>query len=113
MAYRYDHILIRYGELSLKGKNRNSFIKQLFANVKTALKSFPALEFERQHDRMYIYLHEEDAAKVSDTLSRVFGISSFSLAVKTMPDMDEIVQACLDSLPLQEEDVQGRGKTER
>ena len=103
MAYRYDHILIRYGELSLKGKNRNSFIKQLFANVKTALKSFPALEFERQHDRMYIYLHEEDVAKVSDTLSRVFGISSFSLAVKTMPDMDEIVQACLDSLPLQEE----------
>ncbi len=103
MAYRYDHILIRYGELSLKGKNRNSFIKQLFANVKTALKSFPALEFERQHDRMYIYLHEEDATKVSDTLSRVFGISSFSLAVKTMPDMDEIVQACLDSLPLQEE----------
>ncbi len=103
MAYRYDHILIRYGELSLKGKNRNSFIKQLFANVKTALKSFPALEFERQHDRMYIYLHEEDATKVSDTLSRVFGISSFSLAVKTKPDMDEIVQACLDSLPLQEE----------
>lgn len=103
MAYRYDHILIRYGELSLKGKNRNSFIKQLFANVKTALKSFPTLEFERQHDRMYIYLHEEDAAKVSDTLSRVFGISSFSLAVKTKPDMDEIVQACLDSLPLQEE----------
>ena len=57
MDYRYDHILIRYGELSLKGKNRNSFIKQLMVNVKKALKSFETLEFERQHDRMYIYHH--------------------------------------------------------
>ncbi|EOS62188.1 tRNA sulfurtransferase ThiI [Firmicutes bacterium M10-2] len=103
MAYRYDHILIRYGELSLKGKNRNSFIKQLLSNVKLALKAFPTLEFEKQHDRMYIYLHEEDAQKVSETLSKVFGISSFSLAIKTMPDMEEIIQACLESLPLTEE----------
>lgn len=103
MAYRYDHILIRYGELSLKGKNRNSFIKQLLSNVKLALKAFPTLEFEKQHDRMYIYLHEEDAEKVSETLSKVFGISSFSLAIKTRPNMEDIIQACLESLPLTEE----------
>ena len=46
MDYRYDHILIRYGELSLKGKNRNSFIKQLYHNVKKALANFPTLEYE-------------------------------------------------------------------
>lgn len=103
MAYRYDHILIRYGELSLKGKNRNSFIKQLLSNVKLALKAFPTLEFEKQHDRMYIYLHEEDAEKVSETLSKVFGISSFSLAIKTRPNMEDIIQACLESLLLTEE----------
>ena len=34
MDYKYDHILIRYGELSLKGKNRNTFIKQLHENIK-------------------------------------------------------------------------------
>lgn len=70
MDYRYDHILIRYGELSLKGKNRNSFIKQLMVNVKKALKSFETLEFERQHDRMYIYLHDENAEQVSEVLKR-------------------------------------------
>ena len=100
MDYRYDHILIRYGELSLKGKNRNSFIKQLMVNVKKALKSFETLEFERQHDRMYIYLHDENAEQVSEVLKKVFGISSFSLAIKTKPDMDEIIQACLDSQDL-------------
>ena len=72
MAYRYNHILIRYGELSLKGKNRNNFIKALYDNVRKALKAFPTLEFEKQHDRMYIYLHDEDSKQVSDILAKVF-----------------------------------------
>ncbi len=102
MAYRYDHILIRYGELSLKGKNRNSFIKQLYENIKSALKAFPTLEIEKQHDRMYIYLHEEDPKGVSEIVSKVFGISSFSLAIKVPSDIDEIVKACYESLDFSE-----------
>ncbi|MCF0105271.1 MAG: tRNA 4-thiouridine(8) synthase ThiI [Holdemanella sp.] len=100
MDYRYNHILIRYGELSLKGKNRNSFIKQLYENVKKALKGFPTLEYKKEHDRMYIYLHEEDAKAVSDILSKVFGISSFSLAICVESDIDEIVKACMASIDL-------------
>lgn len=100
MDYRYDHILIRYGELSLKGKNRNSFIKQLYHNVKKALANFPTLEYERQHDRMYIYLHDEDPEKVSDVLATVFGISSFSLAIQVPSDMDVIIQAAKNSVDL-------------
>lgn len=100
MAYRYDHILIRYGELSLKGKNRNIFIKKLYDNVRTALRSFTTLEYEKQHDRMYLYLHDEDPQQVSDILKRVFGISSFSLAVKVPSDMETIIQATRDALDL-------------
>lgn len=100
MAYRYNHILIRYGELSLKGKNRNNFIKALYDNVRKALKAFPTLEFEKQHDRMYIYLHDEDSKQVSDILAKVFGISSFSLAIKVEPDLDQIIDACHESLDL-------------
>lgn len=103
MDYRYDHILIRYGELSLKGKNRNVFIRQLRENIKKALKSFSSLEIESQHDRMYIYLKEEDPAKVADVLSHVFGISSFSFAVKVDSDIDAIVDACMQTLDLEKE----------
>ncbi len=102
MAYHYNHILIRYGELSLKGKNRNSFIKQLLQNVKKALADFPNLEYQKQHDRMYIYLHGEDSEKVSQILASVFGISSFSLAVKVESDIDQIVQAAKESVDLNE-----------
>jgi thiamine biosynthesis protein ThiI len=101
MDYRYDHILIRYGELSLKGKNRSNFIKQLYDNVRHALHGFPTLEFEKQHDRMYIYLHDEDCDAVSDVLAGVFGISSFSPAVKVEPEIETIVQTCFQMMKTQ------------
>ena len=43
MGYHYDHFLIRYGELSLKGKNRKTFIKRLLDNTKNALAGFEKL----------------------------------------------------------------------
>lgn len=102
MDFRYDHILIRYGELSLKGKNRKNFIHKLLENLKKALKGFESLEFETQYDRMYIYLHEEDVNLVSDIVAKVFGISSFSPAIKVEPDMDAILEAVRHSVNLEE-----------
>lgn len=99
MDYRYDHILIRYGELSLKGKNRKNFVHKLLENLKKALKGFPSLEFEMQYDRMYIYLHEEEVGPVCEVVSKVFGISSLSPAIKTEPDLEAILDAvrqCVD-----------------
>ena len=100
MDYHYDHILIRYGELSLKGKNRNVFIKQLYRNIKQALSDFPTLEIDRQHDRMMIYLNQENPQQVSDILANVFGISSFSLAAKVDSDLDVICDACMQMLDI-------------
>lgn len=100
MDYRYDHILIRYGELSLKGKNRKNFVFKLLENVKKALKGFPTLEFETGFDRMYIYLHEENVQEVCDIVSKVFGISSFSPAIKTKSDIDDILAAILQCVDL-------------
>lgn len=99
MDYRYDHILIRYGELALKGKNRRNFVQKLLENVKKALKGFSSLEYEAGFDRMYIYLHEEDVHAVCEVVSKVFGISSLSPAMKTEPTIEAILEAisqCVD-----------------
>ena len=64
----YDHILVRFGELSTKGKNRKDFIKRLLTNVKNALRDFNELTYERTHDRMYIMLHGEDPHEVSENI---------------------------------------------
>ena len=88
----YDHILVRYGELSTKGKNRKDFIKKLLNNVKNALRAYPNLTYERTHDRMYIMLNGENHVEVGEALAKVFGISSFSFALKMESNIDVIIE---------------------
>ena len=87
-----DHILVRYGELSTKGKNKKDFIRRLFLNIKNALKNFEDLTYEKGYDRIYIMLNGTDPDLVSPILSKVFGISSFSYAIKINSELDEIVK---------------------
>lgn len=87
-----DHILVRYGELSTKGKNKKDFIRRLFLNIKNALKNFEDLTYEKGYDRIYIMLNGTDPDLVSPILSKVFGISSFSYAIKINSELEEIVK---------------------
>lgn len=87
-----DHILVRYGELSTKGKNKNDFIKRLLVNIKNALRAFTYLTYEKSHDRIYIILNGTDPDEIAPVLSKVFGISSFSYAYRVNSEMDEIVR---------------------
>lgn len=84
----YNHILVRYGELSTKGKNKKDFISKLLSNVKSALRMFDKLTYEKTHDRLYILLNGEDYEAVCEKLKMVFGISSFSLAIKIDSDLE-------------------------
>ena len=86
-----DHILVRFGELSTKGKNKNEFIKRLFQNIKNALRNFDQLTYERGYDRIYIMLNGTDPDEISPILSNVFGISSFSYAIKINSELEDIV----------------------
>ena len=92
---KYDTVLIRYGELSTKGKNRKDFITRLFHNVKYALRDYPDLTYQKTHDRIYIKLTDEDTDEISAKLKRVFGISSFSFTEKVESNIEEIKKTCL------------------
>lgn len=88
-----NHILVRFGELSTKGKNRKLFIRKLLNNIKEILSSFEGLEYQMTYDRIYILLNGEDADLVSNQLKNVFGIHSFSVAYKVDSDLEIIKQA--------------------
>lgn len=90
-AIVYNHILVRFGELSTKGKNKKDFIKRLLHNIKNAMRAYPNLTYERTHDRLYILLNGEDAHAVGEVLQHVFGISSFSFAIRVDSNIDDIV----------------------
>lgn len=93
---KYDTVLIRYGELSTKGKNRKDFIKRLERNIRYMFNDFKDLEYRRTHDRIYIHLHDEDPETIKERLQKVFGISSFSFTEKVDPTIEAIQAACLE-----------------
>ena len=93
---QYSEIMVRYGELSTKGKNRQSFIGRLNGNVAKALHEFPGLTIRPKRDRMHIELNGEDSTAVMDRLSQVFGIQSFSPSIAVAKDMDEVHAKALE-----------------
>lgn len=79
---QYTEIMVRYGELSTKGKNRKSFIMRLAQNVRQALQEFPELKIHADRDRMHILLNGENSDLVITKLEKVFGIQNFSPSIR-------------------------------
>ncbi|MEC1687278.1 tRNA uracil 4-sulfurtransferase ThiI [Bacillus mojavensis] len=94
----YDHILIRFGEISTKGKNRKSFIERLKQNVRLVLKDYPTLKYFSNRDRMTITLNGVDPEVLFPHLKQVFGIQSFSLAIKCESRLDDIKTTALQAI---------------
>lgn len=92
----YDRILVRYGEISTKGRNRNKFIDRLRRNIKRTLGDFPNVVVEADRDRMFILLNGEDSDAVTARLKKIFGIQSFSPAIKVEKDLEKMKDAALE-----------------
>lgn len=91
----YNHVLIRYGELYTKGKNRKEFMNRLYGNIKKALLDVEELSFLKTHDRIYVTLNGANPELVKERLKNVFGLSSFSFALKCKSDLEEIKNIAL------------------
>ncbi len=92
---QYSEIMVRYGELSTKGKNRNAFIGRLTGNVTKALHEFPQLTIRPKRDRLHIELNGEDSDAVMARLRLVFGIQNFSASVAVPKDMAQVHDVAL------------------
>ncbi len=90
-----DHILIRYGELSLKKSNRKQFINKINANIRRALKEFSQLAYESRGLRFYIILNGEDSSKISEILKKIPGIYSFSVVSRCDSNINAIKEQAL------------------
>lgn len=102
----YDQILVRYGEISTKGRNRNLFVEKLRKNVQYVLRDFPNTKIKANRDRMYILLNGEDLDKISERLQHVFGIQSFSPVIRVQKEIETIKESALNLF--QKLDAQGK-----
>ncbi|MDQ0215014.1 thiamine biosynthesis protein ThiI [Oikeobacillus pervagus] len=103
----YDRVLIRYGEISTKGRNRNHFISKMKQNIQNVLRNVGNVKVHSNRERMIVYLNETPFEPVKDKLSTIFGIQSFSPVVRTEQNMEEMKE---ESLTLMKEQFKD-GKT--
>lgn len=89
----YDAILVRYGELALKGRNRPLFEKRLMANIGQALRGCGGVP-ERSWGRLLVR-DCQDVGEATERLRRVFGLVSVSPAVIAPLDFDRILESAI------------------
>lgn len=92
---KYTEVMVRYGELSTKGKNRKDFIGRLAGNVTKVLKDFPEVEIHPRHDRMHIVLNGTPFEEIDKRLKKVFGIQTYSPAIKVNKMLEDIEKTSL------------------
>ena len=92
---KYTEIMVRYGELSTKGKNRKAFIGRLAGNVTKVLREFPQVKIHPRHDRMHIVLNDAPFEEVDQRLKKVFGIQTYSPTIKVEKTLAEIEKTAL------------------
>lgn len=97
-------VLVHYGELILKGKNRKWFEGHLAKNITTALRDFP-VTIKRDYGRMVISdadssqsVIAENEAGIQAALAQVFGIAKFYIGVEVVSRYENIEQEVLRQL---------------
>lgn len=99
-------ILIRYGELSTKGRNKKMFTQKLASNIKKALVDFPQVKVIPDYDFMYLDLHEAPEEAVIEKVKPIFGIQSISPVYIVEKDMEVAKKVVLDLLS--QENLEGK-----
>ncbi len=94
-----DCVLVRPGELSLKGGNRRRFEKILRRNLRLALEHAlgEAPRIEKRHGRFYL-LDPRDPRKTARLAARVFGVANASPASRVPAEPAALEQAALKLL---------------
>lgn len=99
-------LLVRYGEIALKGKNRPFFEKQLLHNIREALRGLDPFSVSFQRGRYFVKILAQHSYAAIQRLQKVFGIVSIS-PVRSVPlELEEI---CRQAFLLLQEQYRGPG----
>ena len=84
-------LIVRCGEVALKGMNKPYFERMLVDRIKNNLKSFQGVDVKRSEGLIFVRADKElDIDAIIKEISKVFGVASISKAVEAPSDMDAI-----------------------
>ena len=92
-------IMLRFGEIFLKGRNKSYFEKLLIDNIKAKLEDVQC-EFVRTQNRYYIENYDESlTGELVSRMKKVFGLHSLSVATKVETNYDALNETALEYAP--------------
>jgi thiamine biosynthesis protein ThiI len=90
-----DCLILRFGEMMLKGKNRKRFEQSVMIQIRKVLSSFPDVRYIPEFGRVYVELGGAAYEQASASLQRVFGLASFSPAYHAPLELEAIQEKAL------------------
>ncbi len=91
----YNQILVRFGDLTLKGKNQKEFLRKLYELMALKMKGLN-VTIENTYDRIYIHLNDVPSEEVVKRLEYVSGISSYSFVVQCSNQLMDMKTTALE-----------------
>ncbi|SCI01646.1 MULTISPECIES: tRNA uracil 4-sulfurtransferase ThiI [unclassified Romboutsia] len=104
----YNILIVKYGEIGVKGKNRYLFENKLVKNVKNMLKPLGKFDVYKEYGRIYVNLEDYDYEEVAEEVRKVFGIVGVCPAIRAEKDYDKLKELALQVL---EEKIESGAKT--
>jgi len=87
---KYDTLILRYGEISLKGKNRKSFYDTLYDRVREQVLDIKDIQLKKRFDHIEVVLNDVDYRRITDRIRHVFGIQSMRAAIIVDNELEAI-----------------------
>lgn len=90
---REELLIIRFGEVALKGKNKSFFEKKMIARIRRVLKAYDNLTLVREEGLVFLRGYEIEAREeIIKEISKVFGIATISPALVARPFLEDIYE---------------------
>ncbi|MGV8145580.1 MAG: tRNA uracil 4-sulfurtransferase ThiI [Alkaliphilus sp.] len=91
-------VIVRYGEIVLKGANRGFFEDKLVSRIKNQLKNYVGIRVYKKNSLIYIDGDNHNEKEIIKKIKKIFGVILINPAQKINADMDLVKQATLKEL---------------
>ena len=91
----YNILIVKYGEIGVKGKNRYLFENKLIKNIKNMLKPLGEYNVYKEYGRIYVDVNDDDYEEVMEEVRKVFGIVGVCPGIKAEKDYDVLKETAL------------------
>lgn len=91
-------VSVSFGEIVLKGKNRNFFVRKLVQHIEKNIKEFETARMYQDRSKLFIEVTEDVEKEVLDSVKKIFGIVNMSICYRVEKDFDQINETVIEAV---------------